>query len=439
MRGNLVDRSHPADPGPESAGSAMARPGSRAARPGAPTGRLRRTTSRAEAGVLSGATVNGSASAAANPYQRGPNPTVASVAATHGPFATAQLTVRPGHGFNGGTIYYPTDISQGTWGAIAIVPGHAAVFAREEAWMGPRLASFGIVVIGIETISREDRDTARGNQLLAALDYLTQCSPVRERIDPDRLAVIGHSMGGGGAFHAASQRPPLKAAIGLVPLRPTGDLSGVRVPTLVQGGADDTVVTPSYLNSLYATLPAGTPSAFVQLAGADHLFWTRANDIELRTQVPWLKIFVDNDRRYAPLVCPTLADTTGVSQYSVTCATMPGTGPPPPLSSPLPPTDPPPVGCTASYRTIGWWPGGFQGEVTVTAGASRIEGWTVSWTFADGQTINHIWDGSLTTDGRTVSVTNASDNGSLPPSASTTFGFLASGPPAAPPITCTSR
>jgi len=93
-----------------------------------------------------------SASAADNPYQRGPDPTVASVAATYGTFATAQINVAPGNGFNGGTIYYPTDTSQGTWGAVAIVPGYTAKFANEEAWMGPRLASFGFVVIGVAAL-----------------------------------------------------------------------------------------------------------------------------------------------------------------------------------------------------------------------------------------------------------------------------------------------
>src|SRR4051812_38044828 len=39
------------------------------------------------------------AAAAGNPDQRGPDPSVASVAATYGPFATAQLTVPAGNGF----------------------------------------------------------------------------------------------------------------------------------------------------------------------------------------------------------------------------------------------------------------------------------------------------------------------------------------------------
>ena len=44
-----------------------------------------------------------------------------------------------------------------------------------------------------------------------------------------------------------------------------------------------------------------------------------------------------------------------------------------------------------------------------------------------GQTITQVWKCALTTSGATVTVKNASYNGSLPPSGSTTFGFLATG------------
>ncbi|UWZ59856.1 ricin-type beta-trefoil lectin domain protein [Dactylosporangium aurantiacum] len=276
-----------------------------------------------------------------NPYQRGPDPTVASVAAAYGTFATAQLTVPPGNGFNGGSIYYPTDTSQ-TYGAVAIVPGYTARFADEEAWMGPRLASFGFVVIGVETNSRNDFDTARGTQLLAALDYLTNSSAVRDRVDRNRLAVIGHSMGGGGALVAADQRPSLKAAIGLAPYKPSGNLANNRVPTLILSGQNDTVVTPSYLDGLYPTLPAATPGAYILLSGADHLFFTRPNDIEMRSQIPWLKTFVDNDTRYSQFLCPTLKDTTSVARSTAKCSLIPSGGNPstPPSSSSPSPSSP---------------------------------------------------------------------------------------------------
>jgi dienelactone hydrolase len=340
-------------------------------------------------GVVAAATVVATRSASADsPYQRGPDPTVASVAATYGPFATAQVNVSPGNGFNGGTIYYPTDTSQGTWGAVAIVPGYTAKFANEEAWMGPRLASFGFVVIGVETNSTNDWDTARGTQLLAALDYLTQKSAVRDRVDASRLSVIGHSMGGGGALYAATQRPSLKAAIGLAPYFPSGNLSDDRVPTLIQGGQNDTVVTPSYLDGLYPTLRADSPGAYVQYSGADHLFWTKANDIELRTQIPWLKIFVDGDTRYSQFMCPALKDSTRVSKYTAKCSLIPTTTSP----TTTPPVTTPPPGAGALKGTASGRCADISGYGT--ADGTRLQlydctgQWNQAWSYTNNTLVN---------------------------------------------------
>lgn len=277
-------------------------------------------------GLAAGAAAIPSAGAA-DTYQRGPDPTVATVSATNGPFATTSASVPAGNGFNGGTVYYPTDTSLGTWGAVVIVPGYSALFSAEEAWMGPRLASFGFVVMGMETNTRTDGVDLRATQVLAALDYLTQKSSVRTRVDPSRLAVMGHSGGGAGVLVAAGKRPSLKAVIGLAPGAPgTVKVSDITVPTLFVGGQTDPTVTPSYLDNLYAGLPATTPSAYVQLTGADHLYFTKANNNEIRRLVPWLKIFLDNDTRYTQFMCPKLQDNTGVSKYSAKCPLIPGAG-----------------------------------------------------------------------------------------------------------------
>jgi predicted dienelactone hydrolase len=157
-------------------------------------------------------------SAAVNPYERGPAPTAATLEATAGPFAIAQVTVSRAEvsGFGGGTIHHPVDTSAGSFGAVAIVPGFSASQSG-VAWLGPRLASHGFVVFTIDTTGSYDQADSRGAQLLAALDYLTASSVVRTGIDPDRLAVAGHSMGGGGALVAARSRPSLRAAL---PRRP---------------------------------------------------------------------------------------------------------------------------------------------------------------------------------------------------------------------------
>ena len=259
---------------------------------------------------------------AGNPHQRGPDPTVQSVAASSGTFATAQVDVPAGIGFKSGVIYHPTDTSQ-TYGGIAIVPGYTALFANEEAWMGPWLASFGFVVIGIETNTTSDYDTDRGTQLLAALDYLTQNSSVRDRVDAGRLSIVGHSMGGGGAISAAERRATLKAVVSLAPFSPSQNLSTLQIPTMIIAGQLDTVVTPSYLDGLYAGMPSSTQSAFVQLSGADHLFPTRPNPNVMRLAIPWLKIFTDNDNRYTQFLCPSLKDSSGVFEYRNTCPYVP--------------------------------------------------------------------------------------------------------------------
>lgn len=109
-------------------------------------------------------------------------------------------------GFGGGTIYYPTAADEGTFGAVVISPGYTAGEST-IAWLGPRLASQGFVVFTIDTNSRYDQPSSRGDQLLAALDHLTDKSTVSDRIDPQRLAVMGHSMGGGGTLEARRIAP----------------------------------------------------------------------------------------------------------------------------------------------------------------------------------------------------------------------------------------
>jgi chitodextrinase/photosystem II stability/assembly factor-like uncharacterized protein len=96
-------------------------------------------------------------------------------------------------------------------------------------------------------------------------------------------------------------------------------------------------------------------------------------------------------------------------------------------------------GCSATYKVTNSWTGGFQGDVAVkNAGTSAITGWTVKWTFANGQTITQLWNGTLTQTGADVTVKNAGYNGNLAGGASTSFGFSATWTTAnAVPVTVT--
>ncbi|GAA4608503.1 alpha-L-fucosidase 2 [Actinoplanes octamycinicus] len=86
---------------------------------------------------------------------------------------------------------------------------------------------------------------------------------------------------------------------------------------------------------------------------------------------------------------------------------------------------PVPAGARAVYAVTSSWSGGFQAEVTVTAGTQAISGWTVSWTFPGGQTVSQVWNGAFAQSGAAVTVTNAAYNGALAAGATATFGLIA--------------
>jgi dienelactone hydrolase len=253
----------------------------------------------------------------------GPDPTVASLQATSGPYAVSQITVADAStpGFGAATIYYPTTTSEGTFGGVAIAPGFTETQSA-ISWLGPRFASRGFVVITFNTNSGFDQPASRGTQLLAALDYLTGSSAVKTRVDASTLAVVGHSMGGGGTLEAAKARPSLKAAIGLTPWDSDKTWPEITTPSLMIGAQNDSVAPPSqHAIPFYNSIPASTKKAYLELAGADHFAPNSPNTTVGAEGVAWLKRFVDTDTRYSPFLCPTpsAAPAGAVSQYLSTC------------------------------------------------------------------------------------------------------------------------
>jgi hypothetical protein len=114
---------------------------------------------------------------------------------------------------------------------------------------------------------------------------------------------------------------------------------------------------------------------------------------------------------------------------------LPSTTTPPPSSpSSPPPSSGGPGACTATWKVVSTWPGGFQADVAVAnTGPAALTGWRVSWPLASGQSISQAWNGTLTTSGGTATVTNAAYNGALAPGSGTSFGVIASGGTAAAP------
>ncbi|WP_051764531.1 lytic polysaccharide monooxygenase auxiliary activity family 9 protein [Saccharothrix syringae] len=97
--------------------------------------------------------------------------------------------------------------------------------------------------------------------------------------------------------------------------------------------------------------------------------------------------------------------------------------------------------CMAIYKITSSWSGGFQGEVEVmNHSTSAYNGWTARWTYANGQTVNSVWNGVRSGSGAEVVVKNVDWNRTVAPESSVKFGFTASysGTNSLPTVTCTS-
>jgi hypothetical protein len=100
--------------------------------------------------------------------------------------------------------------------------------------------------------------------------------------------------------------------------------------------------------------------------------------------------------------------------------------------------------CSVEYIIHGVWPGqpaknnkpatpgGFNTQVWIkNIGTEPIDSWTLDWTFANGEQVTQLWNGSYTGAGADVSVSNLHYNGDIAPGSRTTFGFLGSYPTSA--------
>jgi len=70
--------------------------------------------------------------------------------------------------------------------------------------------------------------------------------------------------------------------------------------------------------------------------------------------------------------------------------------------------------CHIAYSITTQWPGGFGAAITINnTGTIAISSWTLTWTFANGQTITQLWNGTETQSGANVTVNNLSYNGTI--------------------------
>jgi dienelactone hydrolase len=243
--------------------------------------------------------------------QRGP--ATLDYVAGQGPYMVQSYTsgYRDGPQFADATIFYPTGDAVPPFALVAVVPGYMTPQSGIRSW-GPKLASHGFVTITIGTNTTSVSNTERGAALMDALETLKgentrQGSPLLGKLNTTALAVMGHSLGGGGTLVAAQNNPTMvKAAVPLQACAP-GGFSGNRITaaTLVITSSGDATCSPDTNRTYYTGIPSTTKKAYFRENGGRHgstIGPTGVNGMVGAYAVAWYKAFLEGDTRYIPIL-----------------------------------------------------------------------------------------------------------------------------------------
>ncbi|MEQ8857978.1 MAG: alpha/beta hydrolase-fold protein [Pseudomonadales bacterium] len=154
-----------------------------------------------------------------------------------------------------------------------------------------------------DTDGRELGDEAKRSEQ----DVMNVLVRVREEfsIDPARMYLWGHSMGGSGTYHLAAKYPDLWAAIGVVaPAAPQGVeaadlLARIRhIPSIVMHGTEDELVPVALTRSWVDAMAAlGMQHVYVEIPGGDHSLLISQNRDNMAKIVGFFDVVSLNDRR----------------------------------------------------------------------------------------------------------------------------------------------
>lgn len=222
-----------------------------------------------------------------------------------GPFSVAKKPVprQLANGFGGGTIHYPTNAGGcGLLGGIAVIPGYVS-YESSIKWWGPRLASWGFVVITIDTNSIYDDPDSRATQLSAALDYILNDNTVGAQIDSTRLSAIGWSMGGGGALQLATKRKTVRAIIPQT-LYHDKDHGEMDTPALFITCQNDRIASNKKYSSPFYDKATGAKMKIEIKNGSHFCPSYRFNETLLsKPSIAWMHRYINGDTRFDKFLC----------------------------------------------------------------------------------------------------------------------------------------
>ena len=267
------------------------------------------------------------------------------------------------------------------------------------------------------------------------------------KLDTSRIAAGGFSCGGLEAYAVSNDARVTTTTIfssGLLNDADDYQLRRLTKPIAYFIGGSSDIAYPNAIDD-WGKLPAGLPAFMGNLNVGHGGTYDQTNGGEFgRVAVLYLKWRLKGDTtagaNFVGANCGLCRTQWTVQQKNLTLdgdippSTPPST--PPTTTPPVTPSSPPPgeggPSCTAVYSVQDQWSGGFVANVSVTAGASAINGWRVTLTLPGGAAITQVWNAVRS--GTTV--TNQSYNGRLSAGQSATFGLQGTGNGSGATATC---
>jgi mannan endo-1,4-beta-mannosidase len=172
----------------------------------------------------------------------------------------------------------------------------------------------------------------------------------------------------------------------------------------------------------------GTPSASAITSSGATLSWAASTDAVGVTAYDVVRISGGAETAAASTTTPsaTLTGLTASTSYTYAVYARDAAGNRSTRSPTVAFTTPAGGGgaCSVAYRVTSQWQSGFQGDVVVkNTGSAAVNGWTVKWTFANGQAVTQMWNATASQSGSQVSAVNAAYNPAIPAGGSVGFGF----------------
>ena len=191
-------------------------------------------------------------------------------------------------GYSSAIVTYPCNAT-GLLPATTLTGGYTNT-KEQMVWLSEHLTSHGYVVIAMTPTNRFGTPEIWGKAHVAGFNKLAAenariDSPISNKINLDRRAITGFSMGGGGVFIAAEQLAGQNAAtLALAPFlytSPQALFDAQVVPTMILGSELDEIAKNS--EKYYAQLP-NIEKGLGMFTGASHYDWYGSGDQDAKAE-----------------------------------------------------------------------------------------------------------------------------------------------------------